>query len=208
MRTLRPTYAGVTATLALFVALGGSSYAAITITGSSVRNGSLTGADIKNGSLKGGDVKNGALTGGDLKNGSVSTADIDDASLLAADFKAGELPAGPAGPTGPAGPQGLQGAPGPAGATNVVARRVNDSVPSAQREIVVASCLPGEVAVGGGGGITGLLNGGSIIYFDEPREADGSVPEDGEPATKWAVAASNFTGDTQIVNVHVLCASP
>lgn len=51
MRIPRFTYSGVTATAALFVALGGSSYAAITITGGNVANGSLTGSDVKNGSL-------------------------------------------------------------------------------------------------------------------------------------------------------------
>jgi hypothetical protein len=41
------TYSNVIATLALFIALGGSSYAAIKITGRNVTNGSLTGKDIK-----------------------------------------------------------------------------------------------------------------------------------------------------------------
>jgi hypothetical protein len=198
MKTRRPTYAGVTATLALFVALGGSSYAAVTITSANVRNNSLTGSDVKNESLKSGDIDNGTVTGSDLKNGSVSSSDIDDASLLGADFKAGELPAGPAGPAGPQ---------GPAGANNVVARRANEVVPDNQFRVVVASCLSGEVAVGGGGGVTGFLNDASI-FFDEPREEDGSDPEDGEPATKWAVGAANSSGNTQIANAHVLCASP
>jgi hypothetical protein len=198
MRTRRPTYAGVTATLALFVALGGSSYAAVTITSANVRNGTLTGSDIKNESIKSRDVDNGALTGSDLKTGSVTSSDIDDASLLAADFKAGELPAGATGPTGPQ---------GPAGATNVVARRATEIVQNNQFRVVVASCLTGEVAVGGGGGVSGFLNDASI-FFDEPREDDGSEPEDGEPATKWAVGASNSSGNAQLVNANVLCASP
>lgn len=202
MRIPRFTYSSVTATVALFVALGGSSYAALTITGGNVRNGSLTGSDIKNESIKGADVDNGTLTGSDLKNGSVAASDVKDGSLLAADFKAGQLPAGPAGP------QGIQGPQGPAGATNVVARRNDDGIPDGQFEVVVASCLPGETAVGGGGGLTGILNGTSAVYFDEPREADGTLPEDGEPATKWAVGAGNFTGNPQFVNAHVLCASP
>jgi hypothetical protein len=41
------TYSNVIATCALFVALGGSSYAAIKITGRNVADGSLTGKDIK-----------------------------------------------------------------------------------------------------------------------------------------------------------------
>ena len=141
MRTRRPTYAGVTATLALFVALGGSSYAAVKITSADVRNGSLTGSDIRNGSLKGRDVDNGALSGSDLKNGSVTSSDIDDASLLAADFKSGELPAGPAGVQGP---QGVPGPEGPAGATSVVARRTNDVVRSISSGSSWPAAFPGR----------------------------------------------------------------
>jgi hypothetical protein len=80
------TYANVIATLALFLALGGSgAWAATTISAGSV------------GTLQ---LKNGAVTGSKVSEG----------SLLAKDFMAGQLPAGPAGPAGP------EGAPGPAGA--------------------------------------------------------------------------------------------
>ena len=44
---MRLTYSNVTATLALFVALGGSSYAAVKITGRDIADRSLTGRDIK-----------------------------------------------------------------------------------------------------------------------------------------------------------------
>jgi hypothetical protein len=73
------TYANVTATLALFIALGGSSYAAVKITGKDVANESLTSKDVKN------------------------------RSLLKRDFKAGQLPAGAPGPQGLKGEQGIQG---------------------------------------------------------------------------------------------------
>src|SRR6476619_4745688 len=91
----RLTYANVVATLALFIALGGSSYAAITITGKSVKDSSLTGRDVKNSSL--------------------TSSDIKDRSLLSKDFKAGQLPAGARGAQGPQGIAGPQGPQGPAG---------------------------------------------------------------------------------------------
>ncbi len=47
------TYANIMATVAVFIALGGSSYAAFTITGRDVRNGSLTGKDLKRNSVGG-----------------------------------------------------------------------------------------------------------------------------------------------------------
>jgi hypothetical protein len=53
----RPTYASVVATLALVVALGGTSYAAVKITGKDVKNGSLSGKDVKDASLTGNDLK-------------------------------------------------------------------------------------------------------------------------------------------------------
>jgi len=55
------TYANVVATLALFIALGGSSYAALTITGRDVKNGSLTARDIKRNTLGGGRIKESKL---------------------------------------------------------------------------------------------------------------------------------------------------
>jgi hypothetical protein len=82
----RLSYANVVATIALFVALGGSSYAAVTITGRNVKNGSLTGKDVK------------------------------DRSLRPRDFAAGRLPRGRQGVQGPKGEQGdtgAQGTPGP-----------------------------------------------------------------------------------------------
>ena len=83
------SYANVMATGAVFIALGGTSYAAMKVTGEDVRNGSLTGKDVKNGSLGSGDVRDG--------------------SLRAGDFRPRELPAGPKGATGAPGPQGPKG---------------------------------------------------------------------------------------------------
>jgi hypothetical protein len=57
----RLSYANVTATLALFIALGGSSYAALTIRGRDVVDGSLTYRDLKRDTLGGGRIKESSL---------------------------------------------------------------------------------------------------------------------------------------------------
>ena len=72
LKVRRGSYANVTATLALVVALSGTSYAAVVV----------TGANIKDGSIKTADLGKGAVTSPKVKNG----------SLLAKDFKAGQLP--------------------------------------------------------------------------------------------------------------------
>jgi hypothetical protein len=55
------TYANVMATIAVFVALGGSSYAALKITGADVRNGSLTRQDLRKNTLDGSRIKESRL---------------------------------------------------------------------------------------------------------------------------------------------------
>jgi hypothetical protein len=193
MRIPRPTYGGVTATIALFVALAGTSYAAVTISGSNVRNGTLTGADVKSGSLSGSDIRNSSITASDVKNG----------SLLAADFQPGQLPTGPQGPGGPAGPQG------PPGATNVVTRRSDVIVPGGNSlQALVAKCETGEVAVGGGANINGAIAGQAGILSSEPHKADETEPAHGEPATAWRAIGVNAGGVPRELTVYVLCAAP
>lgn len=85
----RLSYANVVASLALFVALGGTGYAAVTISGKNVKDGTLTGKDLKNNSVASADIKNG--------------------SLLSRDFKAGQLPTGAPGAPGQPGQRGAPG---------------------------------------------------------------------------------------------------
>ena len=55
------TYANVMATLAVFIALGGSSYAALNLTGRDIRDGSLTSRDLKRNTLGGTRIKESRL---------------------------------------------------------------------------------------------------------------------------------------------------
>ncbi|MDQ6822409.1 MAG: hypothetical protein M3076_19090 [Actinomycetota bacterium] len=83
----------IIALVALFVALGGTSYAAIALPAGSVGTKQL-------------------------RNGAVTAAKVRKGSLLAKDFQSGQLPQGPQGSQGPQGPQGN---PGPAGTARAYA---------------------------------------------------------------------------------------
>lgn len=74
MRLRKPSRAMLVALLALLVALGGSSYAAVTLSKNSV-----TSKHIKNGQVKRADIANNAVT----------SAKVANATLLADDFEAG-----------------------------------------------------------------------------------------------------------------------
>lgn len=79
------------ALLALFVALGGVGYAAITLPKNSV------GAK---------QLKKNAVTAKKVRKNAVTSPKVKDFSLLGRDFKPGELPAGAQGPKGEQGPPG------------------------------------------------------------------------------------------------------
>jgi len=66
----------VVALVALFVALGGSSYAAFTITGKNIKNGTITGKDVKKGSLTGKQIKSGSITGKQIANDTLTDKQI------------------------------------------------------------------------------------------------------------------------------------
>ncbi|MTD45826.1 hypothetical protein GKE82_16405 [Conexibacter sp. W3-3-2] len=87
----RPSPATLMSCAALFVALGGTSYAAVALPARSV----------------------GAKQ---LKTAAVTSAKVKDGTLLARDFRRGQLPAGRPGATGSQGPVGPQGGPGAPGA--------------------------------------------------------------------------------------------
>src|SRR4051794_21948862 len=70
------TYANVTATIALFIALGGASYAAMKLPKNSIGS-----KQLKKSSVTTGKIKNGAVTTAKIKNGAVTGAKIQASSL-------------------------------------------------------------------------------------------------------------------------------
>ena len=85
----RPSPSMIVALIALFVALGGSGYAAVKINGKDIANRSVAGKKLKRGAVTAREVKNRSLT--------------------ARDFKRGQLRRGPQGPVGPSGEDGAPG---------------------------------------------------------------------------------------------------
>jgi hypothetical protein len=83
----RPSPAMLVALLALFVALGGSSYAAVKIGARDIQRGAVGTRAIANESIRSADIHNATISGADIKDDSLTNADIDNASLSAATAK-------------------------------------------------------------------------------------------------------------------------
>jgi hypothetical protein len=146
----RPSPSFVLAFIALIVALGGVSYAAVTINGKNIRNNSIPGKKLKNGAVTNQKVKANSLQANRLT------------SAARASLRGASGPQGPAGPVGPAGPNGArgeagargpEGPQGPAGPLAVAnLTRVNAT---GQNGFAEAVCPAGMLVVSGDGLVLG-----------------------------------------------------
>jgi hypothetical protein len=124
----RLTYANVTATIALFIAVGGTSYAAVQLPRNSVGS-----AQLRAGSVGSSEVRNRSLQATDL-------------SRAARSFLRGQR--GAVGPQGPAGPPGSAG--GAAGSLPLTFTAAAGVVAQGETTSATASCPPGQRVSGGG----------------------------------------------------------
>ena len=178
------------ALLALFFAIGGTSYATVGLPAHSVGNRQL-------------------------KNRSVSLVKIRRATIAALRGDTGPRGltgrTGPAGPTGhagrrgPAGPKGSTGAPGPAGTFGTVTVRSETlSVSAGAQSGLAVTCPAGATAVGGGasfGPSNGTSEGNVWIESSRPDPANGTPP------TGWFTIVNNSSGTTQTVTRYAECAT-
>jgi hypothetical protein len=77
----RPSPATVISLIALFVALGGSGYAAVKISGKNIANKSIAGSKLKNRTITGAKLKNRTITGGKLKRNTLTGSEIQESML-------------------------------------------------------------------------------------------------------------------------------
>lgn len=184
MRRIRDhmTYANVMATLAVFIALGGTSYA--------VATGSVGSREIENDSIR----------SKDIRNDDVRSQDVQNRSLLTKDFKADQLPAGPRGR------RGAQGVPGISGLERVFASSATNSNSSKSANAI---CPPGKRVIGSGGQHVGGLTGTDPNELTDVV-IDQIAPSD-ENTIPGNVLVSAFeeepTNASWSVNAFALCAN-
>jgi hypothetical protein len=92
----RLTYANVMATVAVFIALGGVSYAALKLPKNSVgskqlKKSAVTSAKLKDGAVTAAKVADGAIAGAKIGDGGVFASKVADASLTGAKIADGSL---------------------------------------------------------------------------------------------------------------------
>jgi hypothetical protein len=200
-RLIRPrlSYANVMATIAVFVALGGTGYAAVKLPKNSVGT-----AQIKTSGVASSEVKNGALK--------------------AIDFKAGELPTGATGPQGPQGPQGLKGdkgepgtngtngtngAPGTVGAATTAFFQAPADLGAGANMSYGVFCPAGKQAIGGGGRGDDTQSEKTTLTNTRPaiNSTNTEPPLAGQGFTGWRITVVNSSGPATGIKpeVWVVC---
>lgn len=193
----RPSPAMVVACLALLVALGGTSIAAVT--------------NVPPNSVGPRAIQFAAVTNPKIRNNAVTSAKVRNRSLLRVDFAPGQLPAGPTGPIGPAGPTGPAGPAGPAGAIGAITVRTASITVSGgvaedgayETERVTRNCESNERAISGG-----------TSWSDDAADRE-LVTSELEPQLNaqnqvvgFLAAGGNDSGNSSTLTVHVLCYVP
>jgi hypothetical protein len=190
----------IVACIALLVALGGTSVAAV--------------SQLARNSVGTPQLRSGAVTNPKLRNNAVNSAKVRPRSLLRSDFAPGQLPAGPVGPqgpAGPAGPAGAAGAAGPAGVIGAITVRTasapvaggtaeNSAYNSAR---VTVSCQGNERAISGGTSWSDDTAGRELVTGElEPQlNAQNQV-------VGFLGVGLNDSGNDSTFTVHALCYTP
>ncbi|MBB4665263.1 collagen-like protein [Conexibacter arvalis] len=188
----RPSAGLVVGLIALFVALGGTSYAAINLPKASVGTAQL---------------KNGAVSAQKVKANAIGSGKIKDGSLLAKDFKAGQLPAGPQGAPGAQGPQGEKGQQGEKGPQGIAGPQGPVGISGYELvtgpEITIANgvsaqqtirCPVGKRVLGGG------YDAGSSTNLTLNRSGVSNAE-----ANSWFIRVTNNSGADRRIQGQAIC---
>lgn len=198
-RRWRPSPALAVATLALFVALGGTTYAATTINGSQIVDKSITSAKLKNQSvgtaqlkdfgIQKRDIQNGAVTTSKIFKGAVTFSKLANASVGTAAIANGSVTR-----------TDLQTA---ARAPQVVVRTSTiQGVATGGLGDAQAACNPGETLIAGGAGITSAPAPGIEILANRPEpQTSGAAP------VRWQGVVYNGSPGTITFTAHAICAT-
>ncbi len=114
VRIRKPSPAMGVALISLFIALTGTSIAAV----AAFPQNSVGARELKNGSVGTKELKGRSVTFGKIAAGAITSGLVRNGSLTMSDFNQHQLPSGPigaVGPAGPIGPSGPAGVPGPQG---------------------------------------------------------------------------------------------
>jgi hypothetical protein len=218
------------ALLALFIALGGTSYAVSrnsvgtnqlrnnSVRSADIRNdnrsgGGLTGTDIRNSALAGRDVRDASLTGSDIRGNSLFTSDIATSAIGADELSANSVRGSELAPSSVESDEVRNGslrrsdfAAGQLFSGTVVRSDSIDVAAEGGFAEPDVSCAAGERAVGGG---LSLLTPSSLdrVVYSRPESGGAIAARPAGTANGWAGGIINGANSEDTAVVWAVCAA-
>jgi hypothetical protein len=177
----RPSPALVVSIIALFVAMGGTGYAAFRLAKNSVGSRQL---------------QRGAVTPSKVARSTIRL------------FKGAVGPRGNMGPQGVQGGTGVQDPPGTNAATHAIVRTAVISVADNTTDVALAHCNAGELAVGGGAGFTNTDPSAKEGIQRTGPLTGGLVTKPGATPDGWFARGYNTSGAPNDLTAYAICVSP
>lgn len=174
------SFSNIVACLALFIALGGTVYAAGKISGTQIKAGSLPGNRVKAKSLTAKQVKPGSLTGTQIKAGSIGATQIQSGSLTAAQINQSTL-------------TGVSAA--NLGSVQYAVATATISQTAENGTQTTANCPAGTAVIGGGATVS--------------NEEQAFINDSGPNSTRngWTATAFSFVSPSNSMTVTAICTS-
>jgi len=216
------------ASIAVFVALGGTTYAAITLPKNSVgakqikKNG-VGASEIKRNAVGSSEVKTDAIASSEIRSGAVAGDEILDSGVGGAEIADNavggtEIGDGQVSSSELAGASVLSAkiADGTITEDDLVAglldiaitvQRTDVALADNTSQAVEASCLPGTKAIAGGSSVDQTGSDDIMLLVSRPGNG-GFIPDDGEPYNDWRAVYRNPAGGTGAAEIRafVICA--
>lgn len=189
--------ASLLAMVALFVALGGVSYAAATINGKDIKNKSVAGKKLKNKTVTGGKVKNDSLTGVQINESTLGKVPVATQADSATNAQTAQSAATVA-PNGVGAAAIQDGSIGHSKLAAVTTRTDSVDVADGATGTPSVSCEAGELPLSGG-----VTFGGAAI--NAAQALNTHLVRSGPTSNGWSVRVYNGTGTSRTYTVSVVC---
>ena len=208
------------AMIALFVALGGTSLAAVTLTKNSVgakqiKPNAVTASEIKRNAVAASELRSNAVASGDIADNGVGGSDLSDNSVGIGELTDNSVGAAEIGNNAVGSGEVANGSIAEADlvagllakSLEVTIQRADIALADNTTQAVEVACPAGTTGVGGGSSVDQTGSDDIKLLVSRPGNG-GFIPDDGQASNEWRAVYRNPAGGTGAAEIRafILCA--
>jgi hypothetical protein len=214
------SFANLVSLMALFIALGGTTYAAVALPKNSVgakqiKKNAVTASEVKRNAVGAAEIRSNAVASGDIADNGVGGADLSDNSVGAGELSDNSVGAAEIGNNAVGSSEVANGSIAEADlvagllakSLEVTVQRTDVALAENSTQAVEAACPGGTVGVGGGSSVDQTGSDDIKLLVSRPGNG-GFIPDDGQASNEWRAVYRNPAGGTGAAEIRafILCA--